>query len=62
MLLTHALALSANQFLRKKKSLKVCALQNWTHEIDFSRDEDNLYQATGDAGMLGWIGLENQKV
>ena len=43
MLLTNGLALSANQFLRKKKSLRVCALgENGTHEIDFSRHEDNL--------------------
>ena len=42
MLLTHALALSANQFLSKKKSLRVCAhSENWTREIDFSRHEDN---------------------
>ena len=43
MLLTHALALSADQFLCKQKSLRVCALGgNWTREIDFSRHEDNL--------------------
>ena len=43
MLLTHALALSANQFLFKKKCLHVCALgENRTHEINFSRNEDNL--------------------
>ena len=43
MLLTHALALSADQFLCKKKSLRVCALgENLTREIDLSRHEDNL--------------------
>ena len=43
MLLTHALVLSANQFLAKKKSLRVCTLgENRTHEIDYSRHEDNL--------------------
>ena len=55
MLLVDALALSANQFLCKKKSLRVqvCALgENWTREIDFiNRHEDN-YQATGDAGYV----------
>ena len=36
--------------LIKKKALPECALgENGTHEIDFSRHEDNL-QATGDAG------------
>ena len=44
MFLTHALlALSADHFLCKQKSLRVCALgENWTREIDFSRHEDNL--------------------
>ena len=42
MLRTQALALSANQCLCKKKSLRVYALgEKWTHEIDFSRHEDN---------------------
>ena len=44
MLLTHALALSAYQFLFKKKSLRVCALsESWIHEIDFSRHEDRSF-------------------
>ena len=42
MLLTHALALSANQFLGKKKSQRAALGENWTHEIDFRRHEDNL--------------------
>ena len=45
MLLTHALALSANQFLCKKKSLRVCVLgENWTREVHFStcRYKDNI--------------------
>ena len=44
MLLTHVLALSADHLFSKKKPLRVCALvgENWPHEIDFSRHEDNL--------------------
>ena len=50
MLLTHDLALSANQFLCKKKSLRVCALG----EIELAKlilvGTRITYQATGDAG------------
>ena len=43
MLPTHALALPANQYSCKKKSLRVCELgENWTREIDLSSHEDNL--------------------
>ena len=51
MLLTHDLALSANQFLCRRKSLRVWALgENWTREIGFSRHEDILPSHRG----LGW--------
>ena len=40
-LLTHALALSANQFFMQEK-VPICALgENWTHENEFRRHEDN---------------------
>ena len=56
MLLTHALALSANQFLCEKKSLRVCALgENWTHEIDFSRHEDSLPPGTPAYTFVQWV-------
>ena len=57
MLLTHALALSANQFLSKKTSyVRVCALgENWTSEIDFSRHEDNLPSHRGRWARLFYI-------
>ena len=43
MLLTNALALSANNFFLQEESLRVCALgENSTREIDFSRHEDIL--------------------
>lgn len=52
---THALALAANHFVCKKKSLRVrtcvCALGgNWTHETDFSRHHQ-LQIATGKIRM-----------
>ena len=57
MLLTHALALSGNHFLCKKKSLRVCALgEHWTREIDFG-----IYEKKKLRKRLSFIYLSYQK-
>ena len=60
-LLTHALALSASQFVRKKKSHRIYTSMHSAGleltKLTYTRLEDNLIRHRGDRMRLAWVGL-----
>ena len=56
MLLTHALALSASQLVRKKKSQRICTSMHSAGleltKLTYTRLEDNLIRHRGDRYMI----------